>query len=127
MGPIGPVMTPMKTGCPESRLHVHGRTGMFEWVYQLPVIMMALLVFSVTGIVTFGIHAVVMALAARDRAGVFRGFSPGMLSPLGTIFGILVGFLAVQVWNDAQQAEDAVNREASALRSVVIMASSFPG
>jgi hypothetical protein len=33
----------------------------------------------------------------------------------------------LQVWSDAQLAEDAVNREASALRSVVIMSSSFAG
>jgi Protein of unknown function (DUF4239) len=38
-----------------------------------------------------------------------------------------VGFLALQVWSDAQQAEEAVYREASALRSVVIMSSSFAG
>jgi hypothetical protein len=50
-----------------------------------------------------------------------------MLSPLGTIFGLFGGFLAVQVWGDFQRATDAVNREASALRTVVILASSFPG
>jgi Protein of unknown function (DUF4239) len=100
---------------------------MLEWVYQLPVIWMTLLIFAVTSIVTLGIHSLVMALAARDRAGLFNGFAAGMLSPLGTIFAPLVGFLAVQVWSDAQLAEEAVNREASALRSVVIMSSSFPG
>jgi hypothetical protein len=100
---------------------------MFEWVYQLPVIWMALIIFAVTGIVTLGIHALVMALAARDRVGMFKGFAAGMLSPLGTIFGLLVGFLALQVWSDAQQAEEVVHREAGALRSVVIMSSSFAG
>lgn len=40
---------------------------------------------------------------------------------------LLVGFLAAQVWNDADRAHGAVNREASALRGVVILASAFPG
>jgi hypothetical protein len=31
------------------------------------------------------------------------------------VFGLVVGFLAVQVWNDGGQAQTAVNREASAL------------
>jgi Protein of unknown function (DUF4239) len=42
------------------------------------------------------------------------------------VFGLLVGFLAVQVWNDVGQAQTAVNREASALRSAVLLSASFP-
>ena len=52
--------------------------------------------------------------------------SPGLLPPLGVVFGLVVGFLAVQVWNDVGQAQTAVNREASALRSVVLLGGSFP-
>jgi Protein of unknown function (DUF4239) len=50
-----------------------------------------------------------------------------MLPPLGIIFGLFVAFTAAQVWNDTEQANVAVDREASALRSVVILAASFPG
>jgi hypothetical protein len=46
---------------------------------------------------------------------------------LGVVFGLVVGFLAVQVWNDVGQAQTAVNNEASALRSVVLLGASFPG
>jgi hypothetical protein len=50
-----------------------------------------------------------------------------MLPPLGIIFGLFVAFTAAQVWTDNERANTAVNREASALRAVVILAASFPG
>jgi uncharacterized protein DUF4239 len=50
-----------------------------------------------------------------------------MLPPMGLLFGLIVGFLAAQVWSDAGNAQGAVNREASALRSVVILGRTFPG
>jgi hypothetical protein len=68
-----------------------------------------------------------MALAAGDRGRSFKQVSPGMLPPMGVIFGLLVCFLAVQVWGDADRARLAVDREASALRSVVLLAERFPG
>jgi Protein of unknown function (DUF4239) len=46
---------------------------------------------------------------------------------LGVIFGLFVGFTAAQVWSDNLLAATAVANEASALRSVIILASSFPG
>jgi hypothetical protein len=49
-----------------------------------------------------------------------------MLPPLGIIFGLLVGFIAVQVWNDFDRAKVAVASEASALRGVILFANSFP-
>ena len=50
----------------------------------------------------------------------------GCYPPLGIIFGLLVGFVAVQVWNDFDRAKIAVASEASALRGVVLLADSFP-
>jgi hypothetical protein len=46
---------------------------------------------------------------------------------MGTIFGLLVVFIVVQVWNDMDRAALDVDREASALRLVVLLASTFPG
>ncbi|HET9937496.1 MAG TPA: DUF4239 domain-containing protein [Gaiella sp.] len=73
------------------------------------------------------VYAVVMSLARGKRGEAFKAFSPGMLPPMGLLFALIVGFLAAQVWSDAGQAQDAVNREASALRSVVLVAPVFPG
>jgi hypothetical protein len=53
--------------------------------------------------------------------------SPALLSPLGTIFGLLVVFSVVQVWSDMDRANVAVNREASAIRMVALLAPAFPG
>jgi len=50
-----------------------------------------------------------------------------MLPPLGIIFGLFVAFTAAQVWNDNERANTAVDREASALRAVVVLAAAFPG
>ena len=50
-----------------------------------------------------------------------------MLPPLGIIFDLFVAFTAALVWNDNDRASAAVNREASALKAVVILAGSFPG
>ena len=49
-----------------------------------------------------------------------------MLPPLGIIFGLLVGFIAAQVWSDFERAKVAVATEASALRSVDLLAASLP-
>jgi hypothetical protein len=50
-----------------------------------------------------------------------------MLPPLSVVFALLVAFLASQAWSDADRASTAVNREASALRGVVLLAAEFPG
>src|SRR5712692_8941715 len=100
---------------------------MGEWLQNLPIGWMALVVFTLTYLATFGIFAVVMLLAKGERARIFKGVSPGMLPPLGIIFGLFVAFVASQVWNDIDRAKAAVNREASALSTVVFLSASFPG
>src|SRR5262249_2956004 len=102
------------------------RSTMLEWVEQLPVPWMALVIFGGMYLVAFGVLVIVTGLAARGRLDVFKARSAAMLSPLGTIFALFGGFLAVQVWNDHRRATETVSREASALRSIVILASSFP-
>jgi hypothetical protein len=100
---------------------------MSDWLFNLPVPWMALVVFAATYLVTASIYLVITRLAVGDRARAFKGLSPGMLPPLGIIFGLLVGFIAAQVWSDFERAKVAVATEASALRGVVLLAGSFPG
>jgi hypothetical protein len=45
---------------------------------------------------------------------------------LGILFALLVGFIAVEVWNNYDKAKVAVASEASALRAVVLLARTFP-
>ena len=100
---------------------------MDSWLHTLPLVWMTVLVFGATYLVSFLLHRFVAMLSAGSAARSFKALSPGMLPPLGIIFGLFVAFTAAQVWNDNDRAHAAVNREASALRSVVLLASSFPG
>ena len=100
---------------------------MNDWFHELPVPWMALLVFGITYLLALGIHAGVATLARTGRAKSFKSVSPGMLPPLGIIFGLFVAFTAAQVWSDNDRASAAVSHEASALRTAFVFAASFPG
>jgi hypothetical protein len=99
---------------------------MSDWLHSLPVVWMALLVFGLTYLITAVICAVITVLAVGERARSFKAVSPGLLPPLGIIFGLFVAFTAAQVWTDNEKAKTEIDREASALRSAVILANSFP-
>src|SRR5712671_2643738 len=99
---------------------------MSDWLHNLPVAWMALVVFGLTYLIAAAIYVVVTVLAVGERARSFKAVSPGMLPPLGIIFGLFVAFTAAQVWSDNERANAAVDREASALRTVVVFAASFP-
>jgi Protein of unknown function (DUF4239) len=101
--------------------------NMSDWLHNLPVLWMALVIFGLTYLVAVVILAVVTVLAVGERARSFKAVSPGILPPLGIIFGLFVAFTAAQVWNDSERATAAVSREASALNSVVILGANFPG
>jgi len=87
---------------------------------------MALLVFSLTYVVAAVIYALVNVLAVGERARSFKAVSAGFLSPLGIISALFVAYTASQVWADAEKAKAEIDRGASALRSVVILATTFP-
>jgi len=76
---------------------------MSDWLHNLPLAWMALVVFGATYLVAAVIYALVMALAVGERARSFKAVSPGMLPPLGIIFGLFVAFTAAQVWNDNER------------------------
>ena len=99
---------------------------MGNWLLNLPLFWMAVVVLAATYLVTAGIYWVVIELAVGDRARSFKAVSPGMLPPLGILFALLVGFIAVEVWNNFDKAKLAVATEASALRAVVLLAGNFP-
>jgi len=99
---------------------------MSDWLLNLPLVWMAVVVFAATYLLTASIYWVVTTLAVNDRARAFKAISPGMLSPLGILFALLVGFIAVEVWSNFDKAKAAVATEASALRAVVVLAGTFP-
>jgi amino acid transporter len=99
---------------------------MADWLLNLPVSLMAVVVFLAAYLIAAGVYVVVAKLAATEWARAFKGVSPGMLPPLGILFALLVGFIAVEVWNNFEKAKTAVATEASALRAVILLAEMFP-
>ncbi len=97
------------------------------WLLQLPVLTMGAIILGLIYLGTAIIYWVVTALAKRDRLRTaFKAISPGMLPPISVVFALLVGFLAAQVWSDADRARVAVNVEASALRDAILVSTAFP-
>ena len=100
---------------------------MSDWLHNIPVVWMALVIFCGTYLVTAAIYAGVIGLAEGGRARAFKAVSPGLLPPLGILFALFVVFTATQVWSDNDRANTAVTREASALRATLVLATRFPG
>lgn len=100
---------------------------MDDWLLNLPVPWIGVLILGTVYLVTAAIDLTVARLAVGDRGRAFKAISPGILPPLATIFALLVGFLAAQDWSQNERASSTVNREASALRAVVLLAAAFPG
>jgi hypothetical protein len=100
---------------------------MDDWFHNLSFWWMALVVGATVYLGAGVIFAVVAGLGRGNRAQVFKNVSIGLLSPLGTIFGLLIVFILAQAWSDMDRAEVAVDREASSLRTLVLLAAAFPG
>jgi hypothetical protein len=99
---------------------------MSDWIHNLPVPLMALVIFGFTYLLALTIFAAITMLATGERAKSFKAISPGMLPVLGVIFGLFVAFTAAQVWSDNDRAAAAVSREASALRAVELLGAGLP-
>jgi hypothetical protein len=95
-----------------------------DWLHALPVWWLAVILFACAFLCTGAIYF----LVERNPAVWTRlsAFSPSMLSPMGTLFALLVVFTAAQVWSDTDRATAAVAQEASSLRAVSILAASLP-
>jgi hypothetical protein len=52
--------------------------------------------------------------------------TPGVLSPLSAILGIMIAFLAARVWANVDRAEEYVTQEISALRQAALVVKSLP-
>ena len=79
---------------------------MADWFLNLPVSWMALIVFVATFLIAGGVYLVVTRLADTEWARAFKAVSPGLLPVLGVLFALLVGFIAVEVWNTFDKSKD---------------------
>ena len=104
----------------------HWGHAMSDWMHNLPLSWMAATIFGLTFLVGAGIHIAVTGSASGARLRAFKAVSPGMLPPLGILFGLFVGFTGAQVWSDNDRAAAAVYHEASALRTATLLAVGVP-
>ena len=99
---------------------------MFVWVESQSTMVIALLGFAFC----YGLAAVIFVasrVASRwPIAKEFQAITPGAFSPLGTITGLLIAFLAVRVWTNFDHADAYIAQEASAVREAVLLADMLP-
>jgi len=70
---------------------------MGKWFENLSIGWMSLVVFGLVYLGSAAIFAAIIRFAGGERSRIFKGLSPGMLPPLGIIFGLFVAFVAAQV------------------------------
>ena len=99
---------------------------MLLWIESQSASIIALFVFAVAYL-TAALGSASPPFSRRQIAKALQPVTPGFLSPLGTILGILIAFLAVRVWANVDHAQEQIGHEASALREVVMLANSLPG
>jgi hypothetical protein len=97
-----------------------------EWLAHAPLPVVAAIVFLALYLAAALVLVVLSVVRRRGRADALGPLSPGLLAPMGLIFGLLVGFLVADVWADRGDASAAVSQEASALRDVDLLAATFP-
>jgi len=99
---------------------------MVEWLAHAPLPLLAVIVFSSLYLAVALLLAVLHLVRRRGRGDALGPLSPGLLAPMGLIFGLLVGFLVADVWADRGDASAAVSQEASAIRDVDLLMAAFP-
>jgi hypothetical protein len=100
--------------------------GVISWLAGASLALLTAMVFLAVFLAAAVVLAVLYLLRRAGHVSALGPLSPGLLSPLGLIFGLLVGFLVADVWADRDQAAGAVSQEASALRDIDLLSSAFP-
>jgi hypothetical protein len=99
---------------------------MINWLLSLPTVWLIVVVLAATYAAAAAVYLGVRLLAGGDRLRTLTSLSPGVLSPLGIVFGLIVAFLASGIWTNANSAQNAVNTEASSMRATVLLSDVFP-
>ena len=102
---------------------------MFDWLYQYPSPVVAVIVVVVTALVAVsGLYLARRFLQPRIKYhdGVNDVIS-GALGAIGVLYGITVGLISIDVWQRHTTAEDIVVREAAAIQVLYVMVSADIG
>jgi hypothetical protein len=68
---------------------------MNDWVHNLSIPWMTVVVWGFTYLIAAVIYSLIVAIATGERVRALKLVSPGLLSPLGTVFGLFVAFTAL--------------------------------
>jgi hypothetical protein len=102
---------------------------MFDWLYQHPTPVVAVIVVAATAVVAVG----GFRLARRFLTPRFKYHDgvndviSGALGAIGVLYGITVGLITIDVWQRHTTAEDIVVREAAAIHVLYLMVSAEIG
>ena len=91
---------------------------MSDWLFNLPVLVMGVVILGAIYLGTAGIYLLVTKLAVGERLKAFKAITPGILPPLSVVFALLVAFLANQGLGRSRQGEHlrSIGRRARATR-----------
>jgi Protein of unknown function (DUF4239) len=99
---------------------------MLLWIESQMTSIITLIMFGAAYLSAALISCVAALLSRRPIPKGLQAVTPGVLSPLGAILGILIAFLAVRVWTNLDHAQEQIGHEVTALREVVMLANSLP-
>ena len=102
---------------------------MFDWLYQFPSPVVAVIVVAVTALVAvlgLGLARRFLQPRIKYHDGVNDVIS-GALGAIGVLYGITVGLITIDVWQRHTTAEDIVVREAAAIQVLYVMVSADIG
>ena len=99
---------------------------MLSWIVAQSTPVVALTMLGLSYALAAAAYAVVSVVHRVGHDPALRAISPVTLTPLVMMFGLLVGFLAADVWPNFDRARAAVGQEAMALREAVLIADALP-
>lgn len=95
------------------------------WIEAQGTTVIALLMFGACYVLTAAIFCLAAIFSRRAVAQNLQAVAP-VLTLLGIILGLLIGFQAARVWTNLDRAGEYVGQEAGALRETVLLADSLP-
>ena len=101
--------------------------GAMDWLQSLPLLAMFLVAFLVTLAIALLIIGAVRVSLQRFGYSEKKPFAlrDVVVTATSAMFALMIAFSAAGIWNEANQARAAVQREANALENVLSIAASF--
>jgi hypothetical protein len=97
-----------------------------SWIESQSTPVIAAIVFGLVYLAATVIFLLAAWVSRHPISKQVGSLTPALLSPLGTILGILIVFLAARVWTNVDRAHEYVSHEISAIREAGLISRSLP-